>query len=204
MGLIPVDQRSIEPHPSDIEAVRGVNGSSRELAFPTSQIVSEIQDLAAAEGFESPLFDVFSGYRSIARQEQLWQRKLAEVGGNVSEARKWVAPPGRSAHHTGHAFDLNLGGPTKSSASNIAHIQAHPAFEFMQRIAPEYGLENYSAEPWHWECDEACRNAYLERLSPEDSAVAASGGSTFAKVGVSLFVLGGALFVGHQIIRKRR
>ena len=47
---------------------------------------------------------IVSGYRSEAEQARLWNAKVAEVG--EAEARKWVAPPGKSNHGRGLAADL--------------------------------------------------------------------------------------------------
>lgn len=75
-----------------------------------------------------------SGYRSVERQQQLWDAKLAEFNGNVEEARKYVAPPGHSNHNFGLAADL--GGDLK-----LAH-----------QLAPQFGLSfPMDWEPWHIE-----------------------------------------------------
>lgn len=79
---------------------------------------------------------VNSGYRSIARQEQLYREALAKYG--PAEARKWVAPPGKSNHNYGEAMDLGFGSPEAR-----AWVHAH---------AKEYGLTfPMDNEPWHVE-----------------------------------------------------
>jgi len=47
-----------------------------------------------------------SGYRSYAKQEGIYKRKLRSVKGNVEKAQEYVAPPGASEHQTGLAMDI--------------------------------------------------------------------------------------------------
>jgi len=47
-----------------------------------------------------------SGYRSPARQAELFARAVQKYG-SPAAARKWVAPPGRSRHNLGLAVDLS-------------------------------------------------------------------------------------------------
>jgi hypothetical protein len=80
-------------------------------------------------------FDVSSGWRSWAYQEQLFQKAVAQYGSAASAAR-WVARPGTSAHEAGKAVDL---GP----ASATTWLSEHGA---------AYGLcQIYRNEPWHYE-----------------------------------------------------
>jgi hypothetical protein len=76
---------------------------------------------------------VVSGYRSPERQAQLYGEALRRYG-SEQEARKRVAPPGKSNHNKGVAFDL--GGDLQ-----LAHT-----------LAPKYGLAfPMGHEPWHIE-----------------------------------------------------
>lgn len=63
---------------------------------------------------------VYSGYRSPERQAELWQDALARYG-SEAEARRWVAPPGRSQHNHGNAADLRYLDP---AAMEWAHANA--------------------------------------------------------------------------------
>ena len=47
-----------------------------------------------------------SGFRSYAKQEGIYSRKLRSVKKNVAKAQEYVAPPGASEHQTGLAMDL--------------------------------------------------------------------------------------------------
>lgn len=47
-----------------------------------------------------------SGYRSYAKQEGIYKRKLRSVKKDVEKAQEYVAPPGASEHQTGLAMDI--------------------------------------------------------------------------------------------------
>jgi hypothetical protein len=80
---------------------------------------------------------IFSGYRSPARQKQLFDAAVAKYG-SVSAARKMVAPPGKSKHNLGLAADLKYATP---EAEAWAHANAK-----------KFGLNfRMSWEPWHIE-----------------------------------------------------
>jgi len=89
-----------------------------------------------------------SGYRSVEHQRELWQGALKRYG-TPQAARKWVAPPGGSPHHTGRAIDFWLG--TSNSSKNIAALKATPAYHWLVCNAARFDFFPYAAEPWHWE-----------------------------------------------------
>lgn len=86
---------------------------------------------------ENVKLGITSGYRSPETQERLWREALAKYG-SEAEARKWVAPPGRSQHNHGNAADLKYLSPA--------------AQEWVHQNAGQYGLAfPLSNEPWHVE-----------------------------------------------------
>jgi hypothetical protein len=88
---------------------------------------------------------VYSGYRSPERQAELWESALQRYG-SEAEARRWVAPPGRSQHNMGNAADLRYNSP---EARAWAHANA-----------ANYGLAfPLSNEDWHIELATARGNA---------------------------------------------
>jgi septum formation inhibitor MinC len=90
-----------------------------------------------------------SGFRSTERQAQLWQEALAKYG-SVTEARKWVAPPGNSQHNKGNAADLGYG-------SDAARRWAH-------ENAGKFGLSfPLSNENWHIEDSDARGKAMADK-----------------------------------------
>lgn len=89
-----------------------------------------IQALVKASGGR---VTIKSGKRSPERQAQLFAAAVRKYGSEKA-ARKWVAPPGRSRHQTGAAYDL--GGDLALAA----------------KLAPQFGLHRpMSWEPWHFE-----------------------------------------------------
>ncbi|MBI4491093.1 MAG: M15 family metallopeptidase [Deltaproteobacteria bacterium] len=142
----------IEPSPSDL-----VNIAPRYLADPThpkqmhrAAYGAYVRMKAAAEaaGVPGNLLTITSGYRSVAHQQRLWADALKRYG-SPQAARKWVAPPGGSPHHTGRAIDLWLG--TRNSSDNIATLRATLPYKWLVCNAGRFGFFPYANEPWHWE-----------------------------------------------------
>ena len=80
---------------------------------------------------------ITSGYRSPEVQPRLWEEALSKYG-SEEEARKWVAPPGKSQHNHGNAADLKFMSPA--------------AQEWVHQNAAKYGLAfPLSNEAWHVE-----------------------------------------------------
>ncbi len=67
----------------------------------------------------------------------------------VARARKWVAPPGRSKHHTGRAIDIQLGGGTSRQYARAQRRTA--AFRWLVCNGKRFGFHPLPNEPWHWE-----------------------------------------------------
>lgn len=89
-----------------------------------------------------------SGYRSSARQAELFADAVARYG-SPEAARKWVAPPGSSAHQSGRAVDLDMGTPNGSSQVAAQRLTAR--WRWLDANAARFGFYPYSQEPWHWE-----------------------------------------------------
>jgi hypothetical protein len=86
---------------------------------------------------DSPGITVNSGYRSVQRQQQLWDAAVAKYGSEAA-ARHWVAPPGKSRHNSGLAADLAF---PNDAARQWAHANA-----------AKYNLNfRMGHEPWHIE-----------------------------------------------------
>jgi len=91
---------------------------------------------------------VYSGFRSVERQTELWQQALKKYG-SAEAARKWVAPPGRSNHNHGNAADLSYNG------ASLKHAPAH-VVSWLHENAGAFGLAfPLSNENWHIEDIEA-------------------------------------------------
>ena len=160
MGLIPLAERKVKP--LHLQQVASAYPSQQpQLGWPVSEMAADIEADARAAGFKAPQFRIISGYRSVETQERLWQQALQEAGGDAALARKTTAPPGNSSHFSGFAFDifLNVGGTKMERAPRIFGSKE---YKFMRDvIGPKYNLTQLSNEPWHWECDKGCRDAYV-------------------------------------------
>lgn len=97
---------------------------------------------------------VLSAYRSVARQCELIERKLA-AGMAAAGILNRLAPPGYSEHHTGRALDLGCNdGPVL-----CADFADTPAFAWLTQHAGRFAYvlsyppgnpHGYQYEPWHW------------------------------------------------------
>ena len=96
------------------------------------QALREAATDAAGDGIE---FDVNSGWRSPAYQDQLLREAVSKYG-SEKEAARWVATADTSVHVSGDAVDIG-------SFDATAWLSEHGA---------EYGLcQIYHNEPWHYE-----------------------------------------------------
>jgi len=210
MGLIPINERIIEPN--ETYEVESYGNTVRHLAYPTNIIVESIQRLARMNGFEYPLFTVFSGYRSIADQERLFRKRVEEVGGDEELASKTVARAGRSSHHTGHAFDIYLGHKTgykidSSDPENVDYIRTTEAYEFMKAIADTLGITELSNEAWHWDCDRACRDSFVKMIGLDSENDLSLTGASKSKMNYKLsvgFILTVFMYLTYRKHIKRK
>lgn len=98
-----------------------------------------INFLAAAQEVD-PSEHLISGYRSVAYQEEIYnkyiQQEMAEKGLDEAEAEKEVQtysqPPGASEHQTGLAIDMStVDSLNESDEATVAQLK---------KMAPEYGF----------------------------------------------------------------
>ncbi len=129
----------------------GAHGREFLLIPAASMAWQAMKAAAAADGITLWLE---SAYRSVARQAEILQAKLAG-GQSLDEALHWVAPPGCSEHHTGRAVDIGTPGCQALTES----FETTRAFEWLQRQAGRFGFsmsyprghrQGYGYEPWHW------------------------------------------------------
>ncbi len=89
---------------------------------------------ASDAGDDGVVLRVNSGWRSTRYQEHLLDEAVSTYGSRT-EAARWVATPGTSAHVSGKAVDL-----------------APDAASWLSRHGAGYGLcQTYRNEPWHYE-----------------------------------------------------
>ena len=107
---------------------------------------------AAATGRRN--VSILSSYRTVEKQQQLFDERVARSG--IEEAKKWVAVPGYSEHHSGMAFDLAVVvdgiAQTFKGNGDYSWFEKH-CFEygFIRRYPPEkVDITKTSYEPWHF------------------------------------------------------
>lgn len=89
---------------------------------------------------------VYSAYRSIAHQRELWEAEIRRTG-SAEVARITVAPPGRSMHQFGLAVDLGW----NTCATGIRY-EHQPISGWMSANLARFGLiRPLSNEGWHVE-----------------------------------------------------
>jgi hypothetical protein len=105
----------------------GYDGMNPEFA-------SRLQQMIAASGGR---VTINSGYRSVEKQQQLWEAALKKYG-DPEVADNWVARPGKSHHNKGIAADLGF---ADAAARQWVHANA-----------AKFGLFfPMEWEPWHIE-----------------------------------------------------
>ena len=100
-----------------------------------------------------------SAYRSVARQQEIWDEFVEKYGLNYTE--KYVAKPGYSEHHTGLALDICLVVNGTVIDDNEEMIKQKEIFAKIHKKLSEYGfilrylqgkesITGYNYEPWHF------------------------------------------------------
>lgn len=114
------------------EAVDGMSGA---LSDRMAAMINDAPDYVKAG------IDLLSGYRSVERQKELWDKS--------DKTGKWVARPGNSQHNHGNAADLGWNGGKFSTAPK-------EVVDWVHANAGTYGLTfPMGYEPWHIETAEA-------------------------------------------------
>ena len=115
---------------------------------------SVAQSFARADGVT---LYITSGFRSLARQQMLFDREVA-IRGSESEAARWVLPPNSSNHPRGLAIDVN-------------YPNGRAEALWLERNGYRFGLcRVYANEWWHFEgviapgqaCPEPAPNALID------------------------------------------
>lgn len=117
------------------DGVTVFDGGYPAVAKLDPALLRALRQAATDAGGNGVTFDVDSGWRSPAYQEQLLREAASEYGSREQAAR-WVATPETSAHVSGDAVDL---GPSDATA-------------WLSKHGARYGLcQIYRNEPWHYE-----------------------------------------------------
>ena len=134
--------------------VTGASGETAELHPLLVTRFSVAQTFARADGVELLLT---SGFRSLSRQQMLFDREVV-IRGSESEAAKWVLPPKFSNHPRGLAIDVNYPDGREEAL-------------WLERNGSRFGLcRVYANEWWHFEgviapgqaCPDPAPNALID------------------------------------------
>ena len=140
--------------PADLE-MSDVPGQVRRMRPAAAEALREMFQ-ACKEETGCQLLSV-SGFRSYAKQEGIYLRKLRSVKKDVEKAQEYVAPPGASEHQTGLAMDIGQ--------KNKVHLEesfrdteggkwcAENCWRFGFILRYNQGWEDvtgYQYEPWHF------------------------------------------------------
>ncbi|HEY2867232.1 MAG TPA: D-alanyl-D-alanine carboxypeptidase family protein [Pyrinomonadaceae bacterium] len=116
----------------------------RMLAAAAKDLAGQVRftrdgSLASDEKF----FKIVSAFRSQDYQDQLRARSPGSGRGALAM---------HSAHNTGQALDLYVGGEpvTTKDPNRLIQVQT-PAYKWLVKNASKFGFYNYYFEPWHWE-----------------------------------------------------
>ena len=142
----------IQPEALRLEVARVVaDGRRIELDPDTATAWGAMVSAAASEGITLLLI---SGFRSVQRQQEIIERKLA-AGDTIESILRVNAAPGYSEHHTGRAVDIGTPGCPPLEEK----FEETQAFAWLARNAGRFGFSlSYPRdnpcriiyEPWHW------------------------------------------------------
>lgn len=104
-------------------------------------------------------WQISSGWRSVAYQQDMWDNKVysyRKEGKSGSQARaataRYMARPGASEHHTGLAFDVTVPGEESFVSTKQYRWLAENCWDygFIIRFTEEkVSITGINAEPWH-------------------------------------------------------
>lgn len=149
-----VVRRGLREYPEAVRlevAEAGAGGREHLLTPPAARAWRALRDAAVED--EVVLFLV-SAFRSVARQIELVERKLA-AGVPIEDIVAVLAPPGFSEHHTGRAVDVGTPGCPPAEVE----FDRTTAFRWLRANAERFGFflsyppdnrMGYQYEPWHW------------------------------------------------------
>ena len=140
--------------PEDLE-MSDVPGQVRRMRPEAAEALREMFQACKEEAGVQLLS--ISGYRSYAKQEGIYKRKLRSVKKDEAKAQEYVAPPGASEHQLGVAMDIGQ--------RNKIHLEVSFRdteggkwcrencwrFGFILRYdEPWEAVTGYKYEPWHF------------------------------------------------------
>ena len=128
-----------------------------------SRIVEDVTALIDGAKKDNVSLIICYGYRTLAQSQQLFEKQLKKQlsyglsqEAALAEAKRWVAPPGTSDHHTGLALDIVT---PEYQVLNHGFFNT-PAGQWMHENSWKYGfvirfpedkqeITGITYEPWH-------------------------------------------------------
>ncbi len=141
---------------SDKDPRRTKKALLQELDYRVAAEYQKMYDAAAKDGI---YLTPYSGYRSIAYQEQIFNGyvKMYKDKGYSTEQAKYKAsnaslPPGTSEHNMGLAMDIINTKEDFEDSKEYVWLEANAHnYGFILRYAKEKtSITNVMYEPWHW------------------------------------------------------
>ena len=141
-----------------IELVDVTNGLNEtyQVEKKTAEAYKKLKDDLAKDGI---IIELDSTYRTVKKQQEIWDQFEKEKG--LEYAKKYVAVPGTSEHHTGLAVDVKLVKDGKVIDDNDEMTAEKEIFSKIHAKLAKYGfilrypvgkddITGYGAEVWHF------------------------------------------------------
>ena len=137
--------------------VENALGDQYQIEEKTYEAFLKLQrDLLENDGIQTELISV---YRTIGQQEETYNRYLRNFGPEY--AKKYVAIPGHSEHHTGLAIDVGILTGEKLTRTVEELLTVDDLFQVVQEKLARYGfilrypkgkesITKIGYEPWHF------------------------------------------------------
>lgn len=129
---------------------------NRSKTMMTPEAARSLEALFAKARQDNIKLSAVSGYRSYARQNEIFASNIKKYG-SVAAANRFSAKPGQSEHQTGLAMDVSS--PSVNFSLTQSYAQTREG-KWLKENAPKYGfiirytkgkenITGYQFEPWH-------------------------------------------------------
>ena len=138
--------------PCDFPFAAAEHAEKRLLRSTAAQAAKAL--IEYGKSFGCSLYGI-SGYRSYARQQEIYEKRLAQAG--LLHTARYIARPGESEHQSGLALDLSCPAVSLELEESFAEtwegrwLAAYaPMFGFILRYPRgKEKITGYAWEPWH-------------------------------------------------------
>lgn len=135
---------------------KDIDNNEIEIEKETFNAYLELKEYLLEKNIEIGLA---SSYRSVEEQEKIYNSFITKYGEEY--AKKYVAIPGYSEHHTGLAIDIVIKIDGKFTDDNDLLLKNRKRFEEIHKHLKDFGfilrypeekekITGYSYEPWHF------------------------------------------------------